>query len=135
MCPLLPVVRLHAGTPTQTRAQRHLLLSSLQLLNQIFPLMGCKVPHANFFISEPLFSNCHPQQLWFPWSEKGKGREKEYEKAHSPRPKSQGPISRKKFLEELLQELLEESTGQATHQYYEVLRKSNLVTHMCTHLV
>lgn len=79
----------------KTGLRSHLFLSPLQLLNQVFPLVGCKVPHADFFISKPLFGNRHPQQLRFPLSEKGKGREKEYEWVHSPR--SQGPVSRKNF--------------------------------------
>lgn len=75
MCVLIPLVR-----PPTTELSSHLFLSSLQLLHQILSLMGCEMPPANFFISEPLLGNCHPQQLHFPLSEqKGKGREKEYE--------------------------------------------------------
>ena len=87
----------------------NLFLCSLQLLNQIFTLMGCKVPHANFFVSQPLFGNCHPQQLHFPLVGKEEG-EREWKWIDLNKTPS---LLRQKVLEEnIFQEILGKGTRQ-----------------------
>lgn len=102
------------ASPPTTELSSHLFLSSLQLLNQILPLMGCEMPHANFFISEPLFSNCHPQQLHVPLSKKRQRKRERIWMSTSPQTSRTYPdiSGRVKFLQELLGKSIEQTAYQ-----------------------